>query len=472
MRKPSLLGREIVEWIDGNRDYLTTIARRIWEYAELPLQEFKSSKLLAEEFRREGFTVKRGVAGMPTAFVATYGSGKPVIGLLGEYDALPGLSQEPVPERKPIKEGAPGHGCGHNLLGTGSAGAAMATKYVMEKYGLPGTVKFFGCPAEEIIVGKVYMLKAGVFNDVDVALTWHPWYANTTWMASMLALNSVKFRFYGVAAHAAASPEAGRSALDAVELMNVGVNYLREHVPQWVRIHYVITQGGETPNTVPDFAEVWYLIRAPRRQDVDWVYSRILDVAKGAALMTETRVEFNFITGCWEVIPNKILSDLLYENLRKVGPLEFSEEEKLFAKKLAETFPKEQKTRIIELYSIPELENAEKLDLIDYITTPRDAGKVLPISTDVGDVSANVPTAQCVTSTFVLGAAIHSWQAVATAGMTIGFKGMLTASKTLALTAVDLLTKPEAIRKAKEEFRRKGITYKSPIPEGVKPQLP
>ncbi len=468
----SALKRKAKEWIDENEEYLSGIAHKIWEYAEPALQEFKSSKLLADELEKEGFTVERGVAGMPTAFVATYGSGKPVIGLLGEYDALPGLSQDAVPERKPVKEGAPGHGCGHNLLGTGAAGAAMAVKHVMEEHRLPGTVKFFGCPAEEIAVGKVYMIKAGLFDDVDAALTWHPWFVNTTWMASMLALNSVKFRFYGVAAHAAAAPEAGRSALDAVELMDVGVNYLREHVPEKARIHYVITHGGKAPNIVPDFAEVWYFIRAPKRRDVESIYSRVLDIAKGAALMTGTREEVKFITGCWEVIPNEVLSDLIYSNLEEVGPPKFSDEEKLFAKKIAETFPKEQKVRMIESYSIPEPEKAVKLDLVDYVAPPRDIGKVLPGSTDVGDVSAKVPTAQCVATTFVLGSAIHSWQAVATAGMSIGHKGMLTASKALALTVIDLLTKPEAITKAKEELRRKGITYKSPIPEGVKPPLP
>ena len=288
----------------------------------------------------------------------------------------------------------------------------------------------------------------------------------------MLALNSVKFRFYGAAAHAAAAPEAGRSALDAVELMDVGVNYLREHIPEKARIHYIITHGGKAPNIVPDFAEAWYFVRAPKRRDVESIYSRILDIAKGAALMTGTKEEVKFITGCWEVIPNKVLSDLLYSNLEEAGPPEFTDEEKLFAKKIAETFPKEQKLRMIESYSIPEPERAEKLDLIDYVAPARDAGKVLSGSTEVGDVSAKVPTAQCVTSTFVLGSAIHSWQAVATAGMSIGYKGMLTASKALALTVIDLLTKPEAITKAKEEFRRKGITYKSPIPEGVKPPLP
>jgi aminobenzoyl-glutamate utilization protein B len=467
-----MLKKNAREWVDENEERLKVIARKIWEYAELALKEVKSSKLLADELESKGFIIQRGAGGIPTAFVATYGSGNPVIGIMGEYDALPGLSQEAVPQKKPVKEGAPGHGCGHNLLGTGAAGAAMAIKHIMEKHNLSGTVKFFGCPAEEIGVGKVFMLKAGLFDDVEAMLTWHPWSANTTWMASMLALNSVKFRFHGVAAHAAAAPEAGRSALDAVELMNVGVNYLREHIPQEARIHCVITSGGKTPNIVPDFAEVWYFVRAPKRSDLETIYNRILNIAKGAALMTETKEEIEFITGNWNVIPNKSLSDLLYNNLEEVGPPKFNSDERLFAKKLAETFLKEQKERMLKLYNLPEPERAVNLDLVDYVAPPADAGRVLAGSTDVGDVSAKVPTAQCITSTFVLGAALHSWQAVATAGMSIGFKGMLTASKVLALTGIDLLVKPEELKKAKNEFKDREITYKSPIPEGMKLSLP
>jgi aminobenzoyl-glutamate utilization protein B len=444
---------EIIEWINSNEDRLIEIAHKIWEYAEPSLQEFKSSQLIMDELEKEEFTLECGVAGMPTAFVATYESGKPVVGILGEYDALPGLSQKPIPRKEPLKEGAPGHGCGHNLLGTGAAGAAMAAKHVMEKHGLQGTIKYFGCPAEETLVGKVFMVKAGFFDDVDAALAWHPWCANTTWMASFLAMNSVKFRFHGVSAHAATSPEAGRSALDAVELMNVGVNYLREHVAQEARIHYVITSGGQAPNIVPDFAEVWYFVRAPRRTDVEAIYSRILDIAKGAALMTGTKEEIEFITGCWEVLPNKTLSNILYKNLEDVGPPIFSEEEKQFAREIAKTFPKGQKETVLRSLSVPEFEKAMKSDLIEYVSPPEDVGKVIPGSTDLGDVSVKVPTAQCNVCTFVPGSAPHSWQVVATSGMGIGHKGMLVASKALALTAIDLLVKPDELRKAKDELR-------------------
>jgi aminobenzoyl-glutamate utilization protein B len=290
------LKKNAIDWINTNEEHLIKIANQVWENAETSLQEYKSSKLIANELEKEGFAVKRGVADMPTAFVATYGSGKPVIGILGEYDALPGLSQRPVPKKETLKEAAPGHGCGHNLLGTGAAGAAMAAKDVMDRSRVPGTIRYFGCPAEETLVGKVFMVKAGLFNDVDAALTWHPWCANTVWLDSTLAMNSVKFKFHGVAAHAAASPEAGRSALDAVELMNVGINYLREHIVQDARIHYIITHGGEAPNIVPDFAEVWCYIRAPKWSDVEAVYNRICNIAKGAALMTGTKEDIEFIT--------------------------------------------------------------------------------------------------------------------------------------------------------------------------------
>lgn len=454
-----------LKWIDANEERLTNIAQKVWEYAELSMQEFKSSKLLAEELEKAGFAVEREVAGMPTAFTATYGSGKPIIGILGEYDALPGLSQKPVPRKEPVKEGAPGHGCGHNLLGTASLGAAIAVKQVMEHEGLSGTVKYFGCPGEEQAIGKVLMVKAGLFDDVDAALTWHPFFANTTWMASMLALNSVKFRFHGIAAHAAAAPEAGRSALDAVELMDVGVNFLREHIIQEARIHCVITKGGEAPNIVPDVAEVWYFLRAPKMKSLEEIYSRVLDIAKGAALMTGTKEEVVFITGCWEVIPNKALSNLMYKNLEIVGPPKFTEEEKHFAEEIVKTLPPGQKERMLRDYSIPEFERAMKSTLIEYVAEPTDYGKVLPGSTDVGDVSAKVPTAQLITCTFVPGTAIHSWQTTATAGMSIGYKGMLTASKVLAITTIDLLTKPDELKRAKDEFSGMKISYKSPIPE-------
>lgn len=463
---------DVLKWINEHSERFIDVAQKIWEYAEPALQEFKSSKLLADELEKEGFTVERGVGGMPTAFTASYGSGKPVIGILGEYDALPGLSQKAVPYREPVKEGAPGHGCGHNLLGTAGFAAALAVKYFMNVYGWRGTVKFYGCPAEETLVGKVYMAKAGVFDDLDACLTWHPWIANTTWMASMLAMNNVKFKFYGVASHAAASPHAGRSALDAVELMNVGVNYLREHIIPDARIHYVITHGGQAPNIVPDYAEVWYFVRAPKRVQVEEIYNRVVNIARGAALMTDTKLEIEFITGCWEVIPNHTLSHLLYENLEFVDLPKYTDEELKFAEAIVKSFPPNQRESLMASYSVPRLEEALKRLIIDYVAPPEDVGKVLPGSTDVGDVSAKIPTAQLVTSTWVSGTPSHSWQAVATSGMSIGYKGMLTAAKALALTVIEMLLKPETIEKAWEEHRKKGITYMSPLPEGAKPPIP
>ncbi|MEM2195428.1 MAG: M20 family metallopeptidase [Candidatus Methanomethylicia archaeon] len=463
---------DVLKWVNDNSERFVDIAQKIWEYAEPALQEYKSSKLLADELEKDGFVVKRNIGGMPTAFVASYGSGKPVIGILGEYDALPGLSQKAVPYREPVKEGMPGHGCGHNLLGTASFAAALAVKHFMDIYGLRGTVRFYGCPAEEILVGKVYMAKAGAFDDLDVALTWHPWIANTVWMASMLAMNNVKFKFYGIASHAAASPQAGRSALDAVELMNVGVNYLREHIIPDARIHYVITHGGQAPNIVPDYAEAWYFVRAPKRAQVEEIYNRVLNIARGAALMTDTRLEIEFITGCWEVIPNKLLSDLLYKNLEVVDLPKYTSEELKFAEEIIKSFPPTQREALMSSYSVPRLEEALKRVIIDYVAPPEDIGKILPGSTDVGDVSSKIPTAQLVTSTWVSGTPSHSWQAVATSGMSIGYKGMLMAAKALALTTIDLFLKTEAIEKAWEEHRKKGIVYKSPLPEGAKPPLP
>jgi len=471
LQDSEIIRKDALKWVTSNKVRLIKVAHKIWEYAETSMEEVKSSKLLADELEKEGFSIELGVASIPTAFVATYGSGHPVIGFLGEYDALPNLSQRALPKKEPLEGGANGHGCGHNLLGTGAAGGIMAAKYAMQKDDLPGTVKYFGCPAEETLVGKVFMTKAGLFNDVDVALTWHPWFSNTVWMASTLAMNSVKFRFRGLTAHAAASPEVGRSALDAVELMDVGANYLREHIIPEARIHYVVTCGGEAPNIIPDFAEVWYFVRAPKQSDVEAIYDRVCEIANGAALMTGTKVDIVFVTATWEYLPSKVLSDLLYRNLKEVGPPRFSKEEKQFAREIAEKFPEEQKKRMSMAYNVPELEKAVKSNLIEYVSPPIDAGKTLPISTDIGEVSAKVPTAQCFTCSFVLGSTLHSWQAAAAAGMGIGHKGMVVASKALALTAIDLITKPQWLRKVRDEFENRTTIYKSSIPKGLEPPL-
>lgn len=466
--------REVaLDWLTRNERRIVSLSDRIWELAEVGLQEHESSKLLAEELRKDGFKVELGVAGMPTAFVGSYGSGKPVVGVLAEYDALPGVSQKAQPTREPMKKGAPGHGCGHNLFGTGSTAAALAIGEAIRKRNLKGTVKLFGCPAEETLVGKVFMVRDGLFDGVDVALSWHPASCNSAWMSSSNALNSVKFNFHGLTSHAAADPDRGKSALDAVELMNVGSNYLREHINEKARIHYVIPHGGGEPNVVPDYAQVWYYVRAPKRDEVERIYNRVVNIAKGACLMTDTTMDLEFLVGCYEMLSNRALSDLMLKNMREIGPPKWSEEELRFAKKLAESMtPEERKDAILKSRMPKKEERAEKL-LDDEIDDPEDEKEVMGGSTDVGDVSWVTPTANLVTATCVLGMPGHSWQETATSGMSIGHKGMFLAAKTLALTGVDLLTKPDELKKIAEEFRAKtkGFTYKTPIPPGQKPPL-
>ncbi len=460
-------------WIEKNQKRIIEICDTIWEYAELGLMEHKSSKLLANELERHGFKVERGVAGMPTAFVATWGSGHPVIGVMGEYDALPGISQKPVPYQDPLVEGAPGHGCGHNIHGVSGMAGAVAVKAAMEEAGLPGTVKFFGTPAEENYDGKVFMVRAGLFNDVDAVLSHHPSSVNTTGLGSSNAVNNVKFHFYGKSSHAAGSPEQGRSALDAVELMNIGVNFLREHIIEKARIHYVIEAGGSQPNVVPDYARSWYYVRSPERDQVDPLYDRILKIAEGATLMTETTLKVEFLGGCYNLLPNKALSDVVLANMREIGPPKFTEEELEFARKIGETVPKEQKRDSLRKIEFPNWEKYMDVDLVSEVIDPWDEGKVMAGSTDVSDVSWKIPTLEFGTTTFVLGAPGHSWQAVACSGMSIGHKSLLFAAKTIAGAALDLITKPELLKKTQDEFKERliGRTYKCPIPEDIQPPL-
>ncbi|MCS7364283.1 MAG: M20 family metallopeptidase [archaeon GB-1867-035] len=462
-----------IKWIEENRGRIVEISDRIWEFAELGLMEFKSSALLADELEKYGFKVERGVAGMPTAFVATWGEGKPVIGIMGEYDALPGLSQKPVPWKEPLKPGAPGHGCGHNIHGTSGMAAAIAVKMAMEKYGLKGTIKFFGCPAEENFDGKVYMAREGYFNDVDAVISHHPSTMNAATLKSSVAMNSVKFHFYGKASHAGGSPEEGRSALDAVELMNIGVNYLREHVIQDARIHYIIEKGGDQPNIVPPYARSWYYIRAPERDQVEFIYNWILDIAKGAALMTRTKLEVEFIGGIYNLIPNRVIAELIVKNMREIGLPKYSEEDLEFAKQIAKTIPKDQKIRQLRKSKRPGWERLIDKLIDDEIPDPWGEGEVMHGSTDVADVSWITPTVEFGTATWVLGTPGHSWQNVAQSASGLGHKSLIFAAKVMAATALDLLTKPEIIKKAKKEHkeRLRGRKYKSPIPPEVKPPL-
>lgn len=461
-----------INWIKENEKRITEISDKIWEYAEVGLQEIKSSKIQAEELEKHGFKIEMGVAGMPTAFVATWGEGKPVIGYLGEYDALPGLSQKAVPYKEPVKEGAPGHGCGHNLLGTTLMAGVIAAKTAMEKNGIGGTLKYFGCPAEETLIGKVFMQRDRIFDGLDIALAWHGGSGNYVWNASTLAMNSMKFHFNGRSAHAAADPHHGISAMDAVELMNMGVNMLREHVIQEARIHYVVEDGGHEPNVVPPYARSWYYVRAPHREEVDLIYEKILKIADGADMMVGTTHEVEFLVGASETIPNKILTELVTKDMREIGAPTYTQEEREWAKKLAESISPEMKRGALMASKRPDWEDLLDVDLDTTIPDPWAEGEVMPGSTDVAEVSWNTPTCFFTTTTSVLGSPGHSWQVVAAAGMSIGHKGMLFGAKTTACVTLDLLSHPELIKQAKEELEEtRKVPYKSPLPPDLKPPL-
>jgi len=425
--------------IDKQYDAYKKTALSIWEYAEVGYKEYKSSSLLQEVLTKNGFTVEAGVAGIPTAFVATYGSGKPVIGILAEFDALPGISQQAVPEKKPDPLRTAGHACGHHLFGVASVAAAIELRETMMQTGLKGTIKVFGTPAEEGGAGKVYMVREGLFNNVDVVMHWHPGNRNAANPSSSLANVSAKFRFYGVSAHAAGAPERGRSALDAVEAMNHMVNMMREHIPADTRIHYIITQGGEAPNVVPDFAEVYYYARHPRRDVLAGIFERIKKIADAAALGTETRVEYEIIGGVYDLLPNEPLARLMHGNLTMVGGVTYTPEEVEFGKKIQQSL----------IGNSPALTTASAIE--PFKTDGQGSGG----STDVGDVSYVVPTVGLVTATWIPGVPAHSWQAVACGGTDIGIKGMIVAAKTLALTGIDLLNDSSQIQKAKDDYQKR-----------------
>ncbi len=435
--------------IDKKVNEYNAIASQIWKNAELGFQEEKSSALLQQTLKNAGFTVQSGIAEMPTAFLASYGSGKPVIGILAEFDALPGLSQDSLPIRKPLIEGAGGHACGHNLFGTASSAAAIALKEWLASSKHVGTIKLFGTPAEEGGAAKVYMVRDGLFNDVDAVLHWHPSNDNDASPESCLAIKQTMFRFYGRSAHAAAAPEKGRSALDGLESMNYMVNMMREHIPQEARIHYVIKKGGLAANVVPDFAEAEYMVRHPDARVVEELWERIKKCAEGAAIGTETTTKYEVISGSYNLMPNETLSTLMYNNLKIVGGVNYSESEVDFAKKIQSSFT----------FKAPDIGSAK-------VVQPFKTGGFFPASTDVGDITWVVPTAGLGTATWVPGVAAHSWQAVATGNMGIGFKAMQNAAKVIAMTATDLFNNPSIINKAKDELKQKvgeGFTYKSMI---------
>jgi aminobenzoyl-glutamate utilization protein B len=424
--------------INGTYEADKKTALQIWDFAEVGYKETKSSALHVQNLKAAGFTMETGVADIPTAFVATYGSGSPVIGILAEFDALPGLSQEANPTKKSIDGKNAGHGCGHHLFGTASVSAGIAIKKLIEEKKLTGTIKVFGCPAEEGGSGKVYMVRAGLFNNVDAVIHWHPDDVNGVTTTSALANKSAKFRFYGISAHASAAPEQGRSALDAVEAMDNMVNMMREHIPQETRIHYIITNGGKAPNVVPDFAEVYYYVRHPKRGDVVDIFDRVVKAAEGAALGTGTSMKYEIIGGTHDLLINKTLNEVMQSNLEKVGGITYTKEEIAFAEKLQPTF----------FTKAPPIESANTIKPLSYQSEGNQG------STDVGDVSYAKPTVGLRVATWVPGTPAHSWQAVAAGGTEIGTKGMLVASKTMALTAIDFMLKPSIIAAATEEFKK------------------
>ena len=434
---------EITDWIDNNHQGAIQLADEIWGLAELGYMESKSSRALQSRLRKSGFQVESGVADIPTAFVATFGEGKPVIGILAEFDALPGLSQAAVATRQPLVNEAPGHACGHHLFGAASVTAGQAIADWLQTSGHTGTVKVFGTPAEEGGSGKVYMARAGLFSGVDIVLHWHPSDRNNASPSSTTANKSGRFRFKGIAAHAAAAPERGRSALDGVEAVNHMVNMMREHVPQESRMHYVITKGGMAPNIVPELAEVYYYVRHPQAAMVVKLFERVVKAAEGAALGTGTQVEYEVMHGNFPVLPNNVLANLVDEKLRALGGLTYSAEETKFALQIRET-----------LLDPPLSLGSEKE--IQPFQFRQKMG-----STDVGDVSWQVPTAGFGTATWVPGVPAHSWQAVATGGMSIGHKGMLLAAKVLATTAQALYLNGELITQATEELKeRQGPNFR------------
>jgi aminobenzoyl-glutamate utilization protein B len=430
------LKESTLKWLEASYQKDKQTALQIWDYAELGYKETKSAALHVQNLKDAGFTVETGVAGIPTSFVATYGTGSPVIGILAEYDALPGLAQEAIAEKKSIEGKQGGHGCGHHLFGTASVSAGIAIKKLIEEKKFTGTIKVYGCPAEEGGSGKVYMVREGLFKNVDAVIHWHPDDENKVYMTSFIANKSAKFKFYGTASHAAMSPENGRSSLDAVEAMNNMANMMREHIPQETRIHYVITNGGKAPNVVPDYAEVYYYVRHPKREVAVDVFDRITKAAEGAALGTGTTMKFEIVGGTHDLLINKTLATVMQENLEKVGGVVYTEEEKAFGKKLQASF----------FNKAPAVEEASTIKPLKKET---DAGGG---SSDVSDVSYVVPTVGLEVATWIPGTSAHSWQAVACGGTEIGTKGMLVAAKTMALTAIDLFNKPNVIMKAKEEF--------------------
>jgi len=461
-------------WIDAHSTLIVDIHQQMWEHPEVGLQESAASRLLADALEAHGFEVERGVAGMPTAFVATYGSGRPVIGVMAELDALPGLSQRNISRREPIVIGGSGHGCGHCSYAATALGAALAVKAAMETGHLAGTIKCFGCPAEETLIGKAFMVRDHFFDGLDACLGHHPDSANGVFMGSSNAMNSVKFEFFGQASHAAGSPEQGISALDAAELMNVAANYLREHLVQEARMHYVIEEGGHEPNVVPAYARSWYYVRAPTRDLVEQYYERLLRIADGADLMTGTTHKVHFLAGVSNTVPNGPLAQRVVANMRLIGAPTFNQAELNFAAELGKTITPKEKRAVLERSPLP-----DALELVDVHLNPRiydpwgEERKGGTGSTDVAEVSWITPTVEFNTAAFVVGVPGHSWQHTAISGTSIGHKSTIFAARAMAATVIDLLSEPGLLEAAKADWcrRTEGLVYRSPLPADLQPPL-
>jgi aminobenzoyl-glutamate utilization protein B len=468
---------KIEEIIEAKRDTFIKISDRIWDFAETRFEEYQSAELLCQALENEGFSVEKEVGGIKTAFIGSFGSGKPVIGILGEYDALSGLSQDKnTASKNALIERGNGHGCGHNLFGTSVLAGVVAVKEYMEENNISGTIRYYGCPGEEGGSGKTFMVREGLFDDVDCALTWHPGSYTGMFSSTTLANYQVFFRFKGVASHAAGSPHLGRSALDAVELMNVGVNYLREHIISEARIHYSITNaGGLSPNVVQPEAEVLYLIRAPQLEDVREIYERVYNIARGAALMTDTQVEVEFDKACSNYIPNHVIGNIMHQNLQRFALPTYDRGEMNFAERMMQQITdadiKSSVAEIKRQYGVSVPKNIKEILFLDKVLPYKETNEILFGSTDVGDVSWIIPTAQFWGPCFVFGTPAHSWQLVSQGATSIAHKGMLHAGKVLAGTAIDLFANPSLIEQAKSELQEKvdGVPYECPIPQGVKP---
>ena len=469
---------EIKKLVDAKKEAFLHAGDLVWEYAEIGFKEFQSAKALTDVLKAEGFAVEEGVAGIPTAFVASWGEGKPIIGLLGEYDALPALKHaagDPVESSEIVSEN--GHGCGHNLLGAGALGAAVAVKDYMQAHGLKGTIRYYGCPGEEFGSGKMFMARAGLFDDLDAAFTWHGGAYNAITADHSLANLCAYFKFKGRTSHAAGSPHLGRSALDTCELMNVGCNYLREHILPDERIHYAYTDvGGSAPNVVQDHACVFYYVRSPRLYQVLDLYERVKDVARGAALMTGTQLEIVLNDGLCDYVPNDTLSKLLYESFCEAGGPKFSEEEKALAAEFAKTFDPAavaDKARTLAAHFSPEVAEKYKDQILVEDIFPYHASDMISSgSTDVGDVSYCAPTAQMNVSTWALCTTGHTWQVTAQSGSDIGRTGTVKAAEVLALASIKAMQNPELLEKAKEEWKKAtGGKYVCPVTDDVQPAL-